>query len=349
MIIISEISISSDLSVVDAMRIINKGSAQIALVVDQNQRLIGTLTDGDIRRGLLHGKSLYSPVSHLMNHNFRFVNRGDNKKDVLEMMRREVLSQIPVLDSDGRVIELLLLQEFMQPQELPNAVVIMAGGKGTRLRPYTENCPKPMLSVDGKPILEILLEQFIECGFCNFFFSVNYLKEHIINHFLDGKKWGVSIQYLEETTPLGTGGSLSLLPSNLAEPILVMNGDVLTRFNPNKLLNFHRHHMSSATVAVREHETTIPFGVVHSDGERLIGFDEKPTYRHLVNAGVYVLDPSMLVFLPKDRAIDMPDLIQDIQARSKKVCVCPIHEFWIDIGRPETLKEAHLSWDNNEK
>ncbi len=330
--------------VLEAMRIIDRGAAQIALVVDDQQRLLGTLTDGDIRRGLLHGETLEAPVERLMNRQFRFVRSGDDQAAVLEMMRREVLRQIPVLDGQGRVVELLLLQELLAPAQLPNAVVIMAGGKGTRLLPHTEHCPKPMLPVDGKPMLQILLEHCIASGFHQFYFSVNYLKEQIIEHFGDGKVWGVAIDYLLEDEPLGTAGSLQLLPSSVQEPFLVMNGDVLTRLNPSQLLRFHVEHEVAGTLCVREHTTTVPFGVVQTNGVELAGFEEKPSYRQLVNAGVYVIDPQLLPLLPPHQATDMPTLLQSAQQAGHRVAVCPIHEYWIDVGRPETLRQAHQEW-----
>lgn len=330
--------------VLEAMRIIDRGAAQIALVVDEHQRLLGTLTDGDIRRGLLHGESLEAPVERLMNRQFRFVRSGEDRASVLEMMRLEVLRQIPVLDEQGRVVELLLLQDFLSPPPLSNAVVIMAGGKGTRLRPHTEHCPKPMLQVGDQPMLEILLEQCIAAGFRHFFLSVNYLKEQIIEYFQDGSRWGVEIDYLVENEPLGTAGSLQLLPASMKEPFLVFNGDVLTRLNPSQLLRFHSEHQAMATLCVREHELTVPFGVVQTNGIELSGFEEKPTYRHLVNAGVYVIDPQLLHFIPPNEVTDMPSFLQDVQQAGHRVTVCPIHEYWIDVGRPETLQQAHREW-----
>ena len=346
MVDISSISIGSGVSALDAMRIIDRGAAKLALIVDEQQRLLGTLTDGDIRRGLLHGETLESPAERLMNRQFRFVRSGEDQAAVLEMMRREVLRQIPVLDSEGRVVQLLLLQELLAPPQLPNAVVIMAGGKGTRLRPHTEHCPKPMLPVDGKPMLEILLEQCVASGFRQFYFSVNYLKEQIVEHFGDGKGWGVTIDYLVEDEPLGTAGSLQLLPRSLQEPFLVMNGDVLTRLNPSQLLRFHVEHKAAGTLCVREHTINVPFGVVQTKGVELAGFEEKPSYCQLVNAGVYVIDPQLLPLLPPHQATDMPTLLQSAQLAGHRVAVCPIHEYWIDVGRPETLEEAHATWEN---
>ena len=339
-----ELYLNPGATILDALGVIEKASAKIALIVDEQNFLLGTVTDGDIRRGLLDGISLEMPVSQVMKHRFRFVRRNEDPSLVLEMMQREGLRQMPVLDEKGRVISLLLLHELLSPEQLSNAVVIMAGGKGKRLRPYTEDCPKPMLLVGKKPMLEILLEQCIEIGFRNFYFSVNYLKEQIINHFADGSRWGVSINYLVEDKPLGTAGSLQLLPDSLIDPFLVLNGDVLTRFNPSHLLHFHDDHEAQATLCVREHELTVPFGVVQANGVELTGFEEKPTYRHLVNAGVYVINPKLLQLLKPNQSIDMPSLLQTAQQLGHRVAVCPIHEYWLDVGRRETLQEGHATW-----
>ena len=333
-------------SVLKALQVIDSASLQIALIVDDQKRLLGTLTDGDIRRGILHGESLDTPVERLMNRQFRSVLSSEDKIEVLKMMRRDGLHHIPVLDVNGRVEQLMLLDEILIPSNFSNVVVIMAGGKGTRLRPYTENCPKPMLPVDGKPMLEILLEQCIENGFSNFYFSLNYLKEQIIDYFGNGDAWGVSIEYLVEDEPLGTAGSLQLLPPNLNEPFLVMNGDVLTRLDLSHLLNFHIEHKASATLCVREHVTNVPFGVVQTNGIELAGFVEKPSYSHLVNAGVYVINPEILPLLPSCQFMDMPSLLDRAQKSGRLVSVCPIHEYWIDVGRPESLRQAHQEWSS---
>ncbi len=343
-----EISILTSTPLLEALKIIDHGAAQIALVVDEDSRLVGTLTDGDIRRGLLHGEKLDAPAERLMNSKFRSVSITDDQAKVLEMMRREVLRQIPVLDDSGRVVQLLLLQEILNPQQLSNSVVIMAGGKGTRLRPHTKNCPKPMLPVGEKPMLEILLEQCIASGFRSFFISVNYLKEQIIDYFADGSRWGISINYLVEDKPLGTAGSLQLLPHTLTEPFLVLNGDVLTRFDPCRLLHYHNEHGAQATLCVREHEVTVPFGVVQTNGVDLAGFEEKPTYRHNVNAGVYVIDPLLISLLPANQYTDMPTLLTTAQEFGHRVAVCPIHEYWLDVGRPESLEEAHATWGGDQ-
>ena len=343
----NQVLVTPNTSALEAMEAIDRAGTQIALIVDEHQRLLGTLTDGDIRRGLLHGASLEKPVEQLMNRQFRFVRSSDDQEVVLQMMRRELLRHIPVLDEQGRVERLVFLQDLLNPHQLTNSVVIMAGGKGSRLRPYTENCPKPMLPIGNKPMLEILLEQCIASGFRDFYFSVNYLKEQIIEYFDDGSRWGVSIRYLVENEPLGTAGSLTLLPNSLTEPFLVLNGDVLTRLEPGHLLNFHIDNHAQATLCVREHETIVPFGVVQTNGLELASFEEKPTYRHLVNAGVYVIDPQLLSLLPPHKFTDMPSFLKVAQEAGNRILVCAIHEYWLDVGRPEALKTAQTTWQQS--
>jgi len=280
-----------------------------------------------------------------MNPEFFFVRSIYDEQKVLEIMRTKKLRQLPVLDESGRVERLLLLQDLLNPPILNNPVVIMAGGKGTRLLPHTETCPKPMLEINGKPMLQIIVEQCIASGFQVFFISVNYLKEQIMDYFEDGASWGISIHYLIEDEPLGTAGSLKLLPDNLTMPFLVINGDVLTRLSPAQLLNFHTDHQAQATVCVREHEILVPFGVVKTKGLELFGFEEKPTYRYKINAGMYVLEPTLLALLKTYPICDMPDLLQAAQLSGHRVITCPIHEYWIDVGRPETLRQAHQEWN----
>ena len=344
MIDLSQITLRLGASAHQALLAVNQGCVQIALVVDANSCLVGTLTDGDIRRGLLNGISLDAPVEQFMNRNYKAIQSSEDSQSALRMMRKQSLLQIPVLDNKGRPIQLLTLQDLLKSNALPNSVVIMAGGKGMRLRPHTEYCPKPMLLIDDQPMLEILLRQCIDAGLSKFYFSVNYLKEQIIDYFKDGSKWGVSIKYLIEDHPLGTAGSLQLFSKTPNESFLVMNGDVLTRFNPAHLLQFHHEHQAQATLCVREHELSVPFGVVQTEGIKLSGFQEKPNFRYLVNAGLYIIEPMLLSLLPIGEATDMPTLLLAAQQAGHLVAVCPIHEYWLDVGRPESLQQAHQEW-----
>lgn len=341
---ISQYLVEPTCSVKEAVEVIDRGAEQIALVVDKAGRLIGTITDGDIRRVLLRGETLDNPVHKIMHREFRALPATATQEDALELMRHHTLHQIPALDDQGRVVGLFLLEDLTKPKTLPHPVVIMAGGQGNRLRPLTDICPKPMLRVGGKPLLEIVLEGCIEAGFREFFFAVNYLKEQIIAHFRDGARWRVSIEYLEENQPLGTAGALSLLPRQPANPLLVLNGDVLTRVDYNRLLRFHEDQGAAATLCVREHTTQIPYGVVHLNDLHLLALEEKPVLSHYVNAGIYLLNPHMLELVPSNRFFDMPQLLERAVQNRHCVSAFPIHEYWLDIGLPETLERAHGEW-----
>lgn len=340
---IQEYFISNSATIRDAVAIIDRGAAQIALVTDSGV-LIGIVTDGDVRRGLLRGELLDAPVATIMRRDFRSLPANATAADALALMQRETLHQIPALDATGRVLHLFLLEDLIKRQRLPNSVVIMAGGEGKRLRPLTNDCPKPMLQVAGKPLLEIILKQCLDAGFENFYFAVNYLKEQIQSHFQDGSAWGARIQYLEEDKPLGTAGALSLLPQRPDHPFLVLNGDVLTRVDYTHLLRFHNLHQSTATLCVREHNTQIPYGVVRMDDERVVALEEKPVLTHYVNAGIYLLNPEVLDLVPKGTFFDMPQLLETATHQGKSVSAFPIHEYWLDIGLPETLERAHGEW-----
>ena len=341
---IKKLIIDSDSSIYSAMEIINNHRAQLAIVVDKNFVILGTITDGDIRRGIIKDHSLDIKTRHVMNTNFHFIKKGEKSELAFEIMKKENINQVPVIDENGKLHDLFLKDVKKFEKRRNNFVVIMAGGKGKRLRPYTENCPKPMIEVSGKPMLEIILEQCIKAGFVNFYFSVNYLKDKIINYFNDGSDWGVNIEYLLENKPLGTAGSLSLIPGKIIEPILVLNGDVLTQFNLDNLLSFHNQNKSQATIGGREFVVDIPFGVLEIDNSDLIRITEKPCYKYLVNAGIYVLEPSVLNLLCLEKYIDMPDYVKLIKDSGFNVGVCPIHEYWIDVGKPESLRKADKEW-----
>jgi dTDP-glucose pyrophosphorylase/predicted transcriptional regulator len=339
-----DISLSAGKTLADALVIIERGSAQIALVVDDRSRLIGTVTDGDIRRGLLRGESLESRVERVMKRSFRSLSPSASESEALALMRRELLRQVPVLDDEGRVVEVFVLEELLRPRTQPHTVVLMAGGEGKRLRPFTADRPKPMLAIGGRPMLEIILERCIESGFQKFVISVNYLKHHVMEYFGDGTRWNVEIRYLEENAPLGTVGALSLLPRIPEHPVLVINGDILTRVSFVDLIRFHEEHEASATVCVREHFTEIPYGVVQIDGSDVTVIQEKPTLAHYVNAGIYLLGPDVLQLLASGDYCDMPQLLERAIKNGQRVSAFPIHEYWVDIGHPEMLERANGEW-----
>jgi len=333
-----------DASLREVIEIIDRGAAQIALVADAENKLLGVITDGDIRRVLLRSESLMILAKSIMVRDFRSLPSTATEKEALSFMLQETLHQIPAIDQLGRVTRLFLLEELIKPKKHPNPVVIMAGGQGKRLRPLTHNCPKPMLRVGGKPLLEIILGQCIDAGFQHFYLSVNYLKKQIKDYFGDGTRWHVRIDYLEETQPLGTAGALSLLAQKPTEPLLVINGDVLTRVDYDRLLRFHVERQVAATICVREHETQIPYGVVRMEEMSVLALEEKPLLTHFVNAGIYLLDPALLDLIPHDNFFDMPTLLEKVIQQQHPVGAFPIFEYWLDVGHLGTLERAHQEW-----
>lgn len=338
-------AIGPDSTVRDAVEVIDAAALQIALVVDGEGRLLGTVTDGDVRRAILRGVSLSDSVTGVMNPNPATAREQDDRETLLSLMRQRRLHQIPVLDSKWRVVRLEVLDDLLSPPDRPNTVVLMAGGMGSRLRPLTDDIPKPMLQIGPRPILETILEAFVEHGFRRFYLSVNYLAGKVEKHFGDGSRWGVTIEYLREEQQLGTAGALSLLPERPVEPLFVMNADLLTRLNFAHLLDFHVEHRATATMCVREYEMQVPYGVIDTHSHRIVDIREKPTERYLVNGGVYVLQPDVLDLIPKDRPFDMPELFKLLIARGEETAVFPIREYWMDIGRMEDFHRANTHFD----
>ena len=329
------------MTILQALQTIDTNALQIGLVLGENDILLGTVTDGDIRRGILRGITFDETVASVMNRNPVTAYIDYHKDQLLDIMKRRRLRQMPITDSCNRVIGLVTIEDLLQTELRDNWVVIMAGGMGTRLGDLTRNCPKPLLTVGGKPVLEIIVENFKDSGFHNFFFSVNYRAEMIEEYFGNGEKWGVTIKYLREKQRLGTAGALSLLPGELDKPIIIMNGDLLTKVNFKQLLDYHIQHQALGTMCVREYSFQVPYGVVHIDNGRLRHIEEKPVQSFFVSAGVYVVEPAALDFIPKQQYYDMPSLFDAITKSSHPANVFPIHEYWIDIGKRDDLDRAN--------
>lgn len=336
--------ISEECSLREAVSAINVGPAHVALVVSRDGRLLGTITDGDVRRALLSGQELDSSVRQAMPTEFRSLPMSATALDALMLMRTQSLHQVPVVDENGRVAGIYVLDALAAADSLPNTVVIMAGGEGLRLRPLTSDTPKALLPVGDRPILEIILNQCAAAGLTRFVISVNYLKGRIKEFAGDGSRFGVTISYVEESEPTGTAGSLSLLKDLGDEPLIVMNGDVLTRVNFRHLLSSHARLGSHVTVCARRHETPVPFGVLHMEGVAVINIDEKPVFTHLVNAGIYVLHPSIVDLVPRGAFLDMTELLKLALKDGRRINAFPVHEYWLDVGLPETLIQAHSEW-----
>lgn len=333
-------------SLQQAIRCLDESGLQIALVVSENGLMVGTLTDGDVRRGLLRGLELASPVEGIIHRDPLVVPPQWGRDTVLQLMQANKVHQLPVVDEQRRVVGLHLWDDLLIPARRPNLMVVMAGGRGTRLLPHTEHCPKPLLPVGGKPMLEHIIERAKAEGFHRFVLAVHYLGYMIEDHFGDGSKWQIEIDYLREQVPLGTAGALSLLRQRPDDAFLVTNGDVLTDIRYGELLDFHSRHRAAATMAVRLHEWQHPFGVVKTKGVDIVGFEEKPVSRSHINAGIYVLDPQALDLLGHQAHCDMPTLFERLQHKAERAIVYPMHEPWLDVGRPDDLKlarDAHAS------
>ncbi len=332
--------VAPEASLRQVMETLEGAGLQIALVVDTERRLQGTVTDGDIRRALLRGMGMDSPARSFMNPHPVTALLGEPPELWQRLLRRHGLRHLPLLDAEGRVAGLAGLVPAPEP-ERENLVVLMAGGLGTRLRPLTQDRPKPLLRVGEKPILETIVEGFAACGFRRFVLCINYRGEMIRRHFGDGARWGVEIRYVEEPRALGTAGALSLLPERPREPFFVMNGDILTKVDFVRLLAFHRRTGARATLCVREQHHQIPYGVVEVEGLRVRRLREKPLHRYHINAGIYVLEPEVLDRIPPQTFYDMPALVESLLADGEPVAGFPLREYWIDIGRHEQFEQAH--------
>ncbi|MEI8023894.1 MAG: nucleotidyltransferase family protein [Actinomycetota bacterium] len=336
--------VSSSMTLRQTIEAITNSALQIALVVDDNNKLIGTVTDGDIRKAILAGKDLNITAAEAMRKSPTTSSASTPRTVIIKLMREKRIHQMPIVNESGQVVDVLTVDDMLGAQEKTNAVVIMAGGLGTRLHPLTQDTPKPMLNVGGKPILETIIQSFIDQGYVNFFVSLNFKAEIISDYFGDGSKLGASITYLHETTRLGTAGGLSLLPSEVNYPIIVMNGDLLTRISVDALLDFHQRENAVATMVVREDNYQIPFGVVEVDGTQIVGVTEKPTHRHLVNAGIYVISAKGLENIPADTYYDMPTHFTKLASDGHRITAFPLHEYWVDIGRLDELERAQREW-----
>ncbi len=324
----------------DVMQAIESANVQIALIVDAAGRLVGTMTDGDVRRALLSGAAMDAPLLPFVQRKFVSVAPSAGRAEVLELMQARTVGQIPIVDPSGMLTGLHLLHELIGPTERSNVAVIMAGGKGERLLPLTKSLPKPMLPVAGRPILERIVLHLVSHGFRHIYIAVRYLAEAIEAHFNDGAALGCRIEYLRETEPLGTGGALSLLPDNIVEPLLVLNGDLIVQLHLGELLEFHTRGRYKATVATYTHTYTVPFGVVEIEGERVTSLSEKPTQAWRTNAGIYVLEPSLLPRVPKNTDFPLPALLEDCLQRGEPVGAHSAAAEWIDVGQGSELGRA---------
>ena len=339
-----DVVVGPQVSLKEAIAKVTSSGLQVALVASADDTLLGVLTDGNIRRAILAGRGLDVPVSEVMTTKPTAVLASTRRSELLAVMRQKGIRHLPLLNESGRVIGLATLDALLDSAERPNWVVLMAGGRGTRLQPLTDDTPKPLLEVGGKPILESILGSLSEQGFRRIFLSVNYRAEMIQEHFGSGERWRVNVEYLHERTRLGTAGALSLLPETPEAPVIVMNGDLLTLINFGSLLQFHDEQVAAATMAVRECDIQVPYGVVSLDGVRIQSIAEKPVQKYFANAGIYVLSPQALAHLPGESFFDMPMLFERLIAAGLSTVAYPLREYWVDIGQLEEFERAKREW-----
>jgi dTDP-glucose pyrophosphorylase len=337
--------VGSDATVSEAIAAIESGSIQVALVLDGQDRLVGVVTDGDIRRGLLRGIQLSGLAADVMNRSPVSVLATLSREERLHLMRQKSIRQLPLLDDGGKLIGVETFDELIETPHYPNPVLIMAGGLGERLGALTRERPKPMLNVGGRPLLETIIRNVVQQGFRNIFISVNYRAEMIMDHFGDGSALNARIEYVREAERLGTAGALGLLPQPSELPVVVTNGDILTTVNYGALLDFHNGTSAEATMAVREHKVHVPYGVVTANDGYLEGIREKPTESWYVSAGIYVVGPSVFRHVERGVHIDMPTVLERVVAGKGRVAIYPIREYWLDIGRMEDFEQAHAEFN----
>lgn len=342
---ICKITLAPDAAIIDAAHLIQNQDIKIALVCDENGKLLGTVTDGDIRRAIIEKTDLDGPISAIMNASPKVATEEEGGEQIKERMRKSVLRYMPILDEEHRVVDLIALDEPEKPS-LPNAVVLIAGGKGMRLRPFTENLPKPLLKIGSKTVIERSIETFRRQGFRKFYVAVHYLAEMMKDHLGDGSKWGVQIEYLDEEKPLGTGGVLRTLREQ-SFPFVVINGDIITDANFRSMVDLCVGDTLSV-LGVREYSYQIPFGCVTLSNHRVVDIEEKPTHHYYINAGVYVLSPEVLKHLPSEEAFTMPELFQNLIEMEKRIRHFPITGEWMDIGSKEDLEWARTVYSDRD-
>jgi len=329
-----------------ALQIIDTGALKIALVVDDSEKLIGTISDGDIRRAILKGVGLDENISDVYFKTPATITQATTKEEIINICTSKKVYQIPVLDKEGKLVGIEILDELLKPKVHKNRVVLMVGGLGTRLRPLTDITPKPMLPVGGKPILQTIVEKFASYGFVNIVMCIGYKSQIIQDFFEDGSKFGVNIEYILEEQRMGTAGALSLLTQKQKpqEPFFVMNGDLLTNVNFESMLEFHLQNEAKATMCVREYDFQVPYGVVNIEDGQIKSIEEKPTHSFFVSAGIYMLDASTIKMIPKDKFYDMPTLFDEMIKQNDKTVSFPIREYWLDIGRLDEYEKANREY-----
>ena len=341
---INNILLKETNTIQEALQTIDTEAIRIAVVINKEKKVIGTLSDGDIRRGLLKGKNISDTIEDVYFRTPTLCNINEPIDKIIQLAISKKIYQVPIIDDNGYLVRIEDLGNMLSIANRPNEVILMAGGLGTRLRPLTTNTPKPLLKVGNQPILETIINNFSKYGFKNITISVNYMSEMIIDYFGDGSKLGVNITYIHENDRLGTAGALSLLKNKPNKPFFVMNADLLTDINFVHLLDYHHSENSTATMCVREYDFQVPYGVIEVENQQITSIVEKPLHKFFVNAGIYVLSPNVLEEIPHNVFYDMPTLFEELINKQQKILSFPIHEYWLDIGKLDDFKQAQIEY-----
>jgi len=339
-------AINEEKNILDAIKLIESTGIGFVAIINDQKKLVGVLTDADVRKAILKGMDEEMSVKTIMNSNFVSAKIGINNVGVKNLMKETNRTQIPIINENGILLDVIAKSDLAD-KVYDNPVVIFAGGLGTRLRPLTNDNPKPMLKIGDKPLLEIVVENLLKSGLYKIFLAINYKGHLIEEHFGNGENWGCEITYIREEKKLGTGGALSLLPRNLDKPFFIMNADLLTKVNFSHILDHHLEHNKIATVCVRQYDLQVPYGVVRTDGHTLVSVDEKPVQSFYVNAGIYLADPEIIHFVPKDKKFDMTDLLNIILDKDKLISVFLIRDYWLDVGHTEDLIKANKDYKDH--
>lgn len=343
---IKKLTIKEDATIKKALKVISQGNIKIAIVYNNKGKFAGTLSDGDIRRAFLKGLNINSSIKNIYNKKPIFGKKGDSREKLLKIAISKKINEIPLVDSKGKVQEVITLVEHLNDKFFENKVVIMAGGLGTRLRPLTKSVPKPMLKIGDQPIIERIIKRFKDLGFKNFIICVKY-KSHIVKNYLkNGDRFGVAIEYIEEKKKLGTAGALSLITDKIKSPLFVINGDVVTNLNYKNMLDFHHKNMGAVTIGIKKHRIPSAYGEVKLNRNKIVSIHEKPTHEFFVNTGIYILNPEYIKLVPK-KFFDMTSLIKKILLKKKKIIPYAIEEYWKDIGKINDYQEANYKYKLN--
>ena len=345
---VRSVTVGPSVSITEAIAVLDRTGTGIVLVVDKQRRLIGTVTDGDVRRAILQGVSLDGNVALLFENRAKeavVAHPSTPTAERLQLMQERSIRHLPILSKAGRVVELVLLSELSDQQRSSVSAIVFAGGYGTRLRPLTETLPKPMLPIGGRPLLERIVQSLAASGIRDVRITTCFMAEKIRDHFGDGSRLGVQIRYIDEERPLGTAGALGTIDRPKITTLAV-NGDILTDLNFQTVVDFHSDHEADMTVAVRKYEFQVEYGVVESDGIETTGLVEKPSFQFFINAGIYVLEPAVFDYVPRGTRFDMPDLIKSLIADKRRVISFPIREYWLDIGRHDDYAQANDDFDD---